>query len=320
MQKPSFSESTSENHVSFRGQHLRDIRREERAIAPACVCGNLGSVPHVLDPDNPLPPPCSGCDPYQTTLGRCPCELGTALRGPSGHPDFHRKEERSEMIRQRPHGGGLGLGWDLVPRLSYEGFTASISPATGSVGCGRGDGMPVSAFRFPQTGCASHPVSVHRWREPHLDSKKLTLISKKETLQCLPEIPAGGGRPPCIHGPRSQPSGGLSVTSAPIWNLLPAEAPSAAISFLLFLSEVERLPLHSGHSSRPQFPFQGRNAAHISRARASGAGLGRGGGGGEGAVLPHHRCWDAGVSGLPPRLTSDPHWTRHPQQREEGWL
>ena len=53
LQKPSFSEPTSENHVSFRGQHLRDIRREERAIAPACVCGNLGSVPHVLDPDNP---------------------------------------------------------------------------------------------------------------------------------------------------------------------------------------------------------------------------------------------------------------------------
>ena len=178
------------------------------------------------------------------------------------------------MTRQRPHGGGLGLGWDLVPRLSYEGFTASISPATGSVGCGRGDGMPVSAFRFPQTGCASHPVSAHRWTEPRLDSKKLT------ALQCLPETPAGGGRPPCIHGPRSQPSGGLSVTSAPIWNLLPAEAPSAAVSFPLFLSGAERLPLHSGHSSRPQFPFQGRNAAHISRARASRAGLGRGGGGG----------------------------------------
>lgn len=186
LQKPSFSESTSENHVSFRGQHLRDTPREERAIASACVCGNLGSVPHGLDPDNPPPPPCSGCDAYQTTLGRCPCELGTALRGPSGHPDFHRKEERSEMIRRRPHGGGLGLGWDLVPRLSYEGFTASISPATGSVGCGRGGGMPVSAFRFPQTGCASHPVSVHRWREPRLDSKKLT------ALQCLPETPAGG--------------------------------------------------------------------------------------------------------------------------------
>ena len=71
------------------------------------------------------------------------------------------------------------------------------------------------------------------------------------------------------------------MTSAPIWNLLPAEAPSAAVSFPLFLSGAERLPLHSGHSSRPQFPFQGRNAAHISRARASRAGLGRGGAGGK---------------------------------------